>query len=221
MSAVRLIRFSGLITLSGGALKAVGALLHPVGEDLAAVNHPNWVPAHLIFWVSMTLILFGLVGLYARQREETGWLGLAGFVLSFIGTALVGSLLYMVSTIVPSVAAETPALFEQAMTLPAFALAVVFLGYGVGFILFGIATMRAGVLPRWSALLLIVGVALSMLEGSPIEQTALHAILTVGRILFGLALAWMGYALWSEERETAGAELQPEATQTRGERHVT
>jgi hypothetical protein len=64
-------------------------------------------------------------------------------------------------------------------------------------------------------------VALSMLEGSPIEQTALHAILTVGRILFGLALAWMGYALWSEERETAGAELQPEATQTRGERHVT
>jgi hypothetical protein len=56
MSAVRLIRFSGLITLLGGALKAVGALLHPVGEDLAAVNHPNWVPAHLIFWVSMTLI---------------------------------------------------------------------------------------------------------------------------------------------------------------------
>lgn len=211
MSKANLIRFSGLISLSGGALYAVAALLHPVGEDLAAANSRNWVPAHLVFWVSMTLILLSLMGLYARQREETGWLGLVSFVLSFIGTALVGGLLLMVATIIPSIAAEAPTLFALAMTPPTLALVVIFLGYGLGFILFGIATMRAGVLPRWSGLLLITGVMLSLLEGSPIDQTLLHAILTFGRVLFGLALAWMGYALWSEKREPASAELQPEA----------
>lgn len=79
MSKANLIRFSGLISLSGGALYAVAALLHPVGEDLAAANSRNWVPAHLVFWVSMTLILLSLMGLYARQREETGW----GWSVSF------------------------------------------------------------------------------------------------------------------------------------------
>jgi len=63
--------------------------------------------------------------------------------------------------------------------------------------------MRAGVLPRWAGLLLIIGVAFQMAEGSPIDQTLLHVILTIGRVAFGLGLAWMGYALWSEKRELA------------------
>lgn len=212
MSKAKLIRLSGLSSLLGGGLYALGALLHPVGEDLAAVNSPRWVPAHLVFWVSSTFILFGLVALFARQAEKTGWLGLVSFVLSFIGIALVGGLLFMVITIIPTIAAEVPELFEQAMTPPTLALGAVFVGYGLGFILLGIATMRAGVLPRWSGGLLIIGVALSMLEGSPMDQTLLHVILTIGRVLFGLAFGWMGYALWSEEREPAGAALQTEAT---------
>jgi len=204
MSTANLIRWSGLISLLAGVLHVVGALLHPVGEDLAAINSPNWVPAHLVYWVSGTLMLFGLVGLYARQAEKTGWLGLVSFVLAFIGTALVGGLLLMVSTIIPSlIAVEAPALIGQAMMPPAFALPVVFLGYGLGFILFGVATMRAGVLPRWSGLLLIIGVAFQLVEGSLIDRTLMHVLLTIGRVLFGISLAWMGYALWMEKRELA------------------
>ena len=211
MSKVSLLRLSGLIGVLGGGFYAVGALLHPVGEDLAAATSPNWVPAHISFLAAAVLILFGLVGLYAGQREEIGLLGLAGFLLSFVGTALLGGLLLMVSTVIPTIAVEAPGLFEQAMTPPAPVLAVVFVGYGLGFILFGIAIARADVLPRWSAFLLIVGVALSMLEGSPIDETILHAILTVGRVLFGLSIAWMGYALWSDQTEATAAELRPRA----------
>ncbi|MGD2157154.1 MAG: hypothetical protein PVG14_02560 [Anaerolineales bacterium] len=206
MSTAKLIRFSGLISLLAGVLHIIGALLHPVGEDLAAVNSPNWVPAHLVFWISGILMLFGLVGLYAYQVEKTGWLGLVSFVLSFIGTALVGALLFMVATIVPSIAVEASDLFEQAMTPPTFTLPVIFLGYGLGFILFGVATMRAGVLPRWSGLLLVTGTIFSLVEGSPIDQPLQHAIVTAGRVIFGLGLVWMGYSLWSEKRESARAE---------------
>src|SRR5215211_1436791 len=74
MSSAKLIRWSGLISLSAGVLYALAAFLHPVGEDLAAVTSPKWVPAHLVYWVSVILMQLGLVGLYARQVEKAGWL---------------------------------------------------------------------------------------------------------------------------------------------------
>jgi hypothetical protein len=198
MSSANLIRWSGLASLLAGVLHILGAFLHPVGEDLAAINSPNWVPAHLVLWVSGILILLGLTGLYTRQAEKTGWLGLVSFVLAFIGMAVGGGLLLIVSIIIPLIATEAPALIGQAMTPPAFVLPVVAVGFGLGFILFGVATMRAGVLPRWAGLLLIIGAVLQMAEGSPIDRMLLHVILTTGRVVFGLSFAWMGYALWSE-----------------------
>jgi hypothetical protein len=203
MSTANLIRWSGLASLLAGVLHILGAFLHPVGEDLAAINSPNWVPAHLVLWVSGILILLGLVGLYTRQAEKTGWLALVSFVLAFIGIAVGGGLLSIVSIIIPFIATEAPALIVQAMTPPAFVLPVIALGFGLGFILFGVVTMRAGVLPRWAGLLLIIGAILQMAEGSPMDRTLLHVILTTGRVLFGLSFAWMGYALWSEKREPA------------------
>jgi hypothetical protein len=74
---------------------------------------------------------------------------------------------------------------------------LVVLGFSLGYILFGVATMRAGVLPRWSGLLLIVGVSLFMISEAPLfDRTLSHLIVTVGDGVFGLGLAWMGYALW-------------------------
>ena len=197
MSTAGLIRWSGLISILAGVLYALGAILHPVGEDIAAYTNPNWVTAHLVYWVSSILMLFSLVGLYARQVEKTRWLGLVGFVLAFIGTAFVGSIFFMVSTVVPLIAAETPALFDRAATPPTGAVLLVVLGFSLGYILFGVATMRAGVLPRWSGLLLIVGVSLFMISEAPLfDRTLSHLIVTVGDGVFGLGLAWMGYALW-------------------------
>ena len=204
MSTANLIRWSGLISILAGMLYALAAILHPVGEDIAAYTSPNWVPAHLVYWVSAILMLFGLVGLYARQVEKTGWLGLVGFVLAFIGTVFVSSIFFMVSTVIPLIAAETPALFDQAATPPTGAVLVVVLGFSLGYILFSVATMRAGVLPRWSGLLLIIGVSFFMISEAPLfDRTLSHVIVTVGDVVFGLGLAWMGYALWSEKREPA------------------
>ena len=203
MSTANLIRWSGLIGLLAGALHVLAALLHPVGEDLAAVNSSNWVPAHLLYWASVILLLFGLMGVSARQAEKAGRLGLVGFVLAFIGTAIVGVFLFSAATTMPLVAATAPDMFAQIMAPPAFALPLFGLTFGLGFVLLGVAVMRAGVLPRWSGLLLLIGILLSMAEGSPIDRTLLHVIVTSGHVLLGLSLVWMGYALWSEKREPA------------------
>jgi hypothetical protein len=201
MSPANLIRWSGLISLLAGVLYAAGAVLHPVGEGLGAVMNPNWVPSHLVYWVAVLLLHLGLVGLYARQVEQTGPLGLVGFVLAFVGTALVGSILLYVATVLPLIAAEAQPTFERAATPPAFLQPVFVLGFGLGWILLGAATLRAGVLPRWSGLLLIVGVTLFVLpEVAPLAVTLRHLLVTAGDILFGLGLVWIGYALWSERR---------------------
>jgi hypothetical protein len=206
MSTRNLIRWSGLISILAGVLYALGALLHPVGEDLASVIHPNWIPSHFVYWISAVLMQLGLVGLYARQVDKAGRLGLVGFVLAFIGTALVGAILFLATAAIPLIAAGAPAIFDQAMAAPAFIVVMLVVGFGFGYVLFGIATMRAGVLPRWAGLLLIIGVLLFMLsEAAPLERTLSHVVVTVGDVVFGFGLVWMGYALWSEKRE---AEVQ-------------
>jgi membrane protein implicated in regulation of membrane protease activity len=60
----------------------------------------------------------------------------------------------------------------------------------VGFVLYGVATLRAGVLPRWYGLAL----ALSMPVSLPLG--------VYGTTLFGLILAVLGYALWSRREAT-------------------
>jgi hypothetical protein len=69
------------------------------------------------------------------------------------------------------------------------------LGMLVGFVVYGSATLRAGVLPRWYGLALTVSMPLSLPLAVPL---AVH-----GTALFGLILAVLGLTLWSR-RGAAG-----------------
>jgi hypothetical protein len=71
-------------------------------------------------------------------------------------------------------------------------------GYVLGGLLFGSATLRAGILPRWAAGLLIVGAV------APFVLAALpHPLDRTFAAPMGIALAGLGYALWSERRDRA------------------
>jgi hypothetical protein len=83
---------------------------------------------------------------------------------------------------------------------------VVGISYMLGGLLFGIATFRAGVLPRLPAALLAIAAALT-----PLAALLPHAEQRYAAIPVALALAWLGYALWSERRASAS-----QAVPTRG-----
>ena len=70
--------------------------------------------------------------------------------------------------------------------------------YLVGGVLFGVATLRAGVLPRWAGAALAVGTV------APLALTLLlpHAFIRLAAVPVGIALALLGAALWSGRRET-------------------
>jgi hypothetical protein len=69
----------------------------------------------------------------------------------------------------------------------------------LGGLLFGIATFRAGILPRWAAGLLAVGAVLPIILSSLVP----HPLDRIFAVPVGLALVWLGYALWSERRAQA------------------
>jgi hypothetical protein len=74
--------------------------------------------------------------------------------------------------------------------------------YMLGGLLFGIATIRAGILSRWAAGLLAVASILT-----PLAALLPHATQRLAGIPVGLAIAWLGYSLWSERRERASEGL--------------
>ncbi len=208
-TAASLIRWAGLSAMVAGILFVVIGLFHPP-DVLSSVTTTRWVMVHSLATAMCFFGLLGLAGLYARQVQETGWLGLAGYLLLSLFYALTAPYTFAEVFVLPPLATPAPTVVEsflgifdgQAGEMNLGALATVYSLSGValilGGLLFGIATLRAGILPRRAAGLLAVGAVapfvLAMLP-HPLDRT--FAVPT------GLALAWLGYALWSERREQA------------------
>jgi hypothetical protein len=64
--------------------------------------------------------------------------------------------------------------------------------YMLGGLLFGIATVRAGILPKWAAILLAVAAVVT-----PAAALLPHELQRLAGIPVGLAIAWLGYGVWS------------------------
>jgi hypothetical protein len=61
------------------------------------------------------LLPLGLVGLYARQSEAAGLLGLVGFVVAFAGTVLVSGFVWVDTFLAPELATSAPGSSRQAL----------------------------------------------------------------------------------------------------------
>jgi hypothetical protein len=76
--------------------------------------------------------------------------------------------------------------------------------YLIGPLLFGIATFRAGILPRWAGALFVAGATLAPV-GALLVAPEYQPLVMIPN---GIALAWLGYALVSERREQASAPVR-------------
>jgi hypothetical protein len=194
VSSVTLYRASGLALL-------LGAVLILLGLPVSFVFTPDSPLALAMIWVwtgGVVLVQLGLPGIAVRQASRAGWLGFVGFLLLFSGGFLLASFFAVLDlTIFPWLDVQAPQLSVQFFTANAAAhgyLTVVSALFGVGGVLLGIATMRAGVFPRWAGLLLIVG--LVSLGASFVN------VFLIGALVFGLlGLGWIGYALVTAKDE--------------------
>jgi len=177
MSAERFIRWSGLLAVMPGGLLWIVVWAIEGAKPVAPRGgyRPGDESFNLWSGVAVLLILVGLAGAYIRQIRQIGWIGHAGFALPWIGAALMGG-----------------GRLGQVLNIGGVWVLVVLGAFAltIGTILFGIATLRAQVLPRSAGLLLILG-ALMLFLTDPENRRAFLAL------PFGIAWAWLGYVLWS------------------------
>ena len=212
VSGSSLIRYAGLAAVGAGAIFIGIQPFHPP-DVLESVSTRVWAALQPLKLVMCLLFLLGLAGLYARQAEKTGWLGLIGFLLFSLSWALQTGFVFTEAYILPVLAQVAPAFVASFLgivngspgemnigALPGLYMLVGIL-YLVGGLLFGIATFRARVLPRWAGGLLAVGVLLPLLASSFV----LHPLDRIFAVPVGLAIAWLGASLWSRRQERAVA----------------
>ena len=209
LTGSKLIRWAGLAAVVAGVIFAGIQPIHPP-DVVASVTTRAWAIITPVKTAMAFLFLIGITGLYARQVKKAGWLGLAGFILLSLSWALNLAFIFAETFILPPLAAVAPQFVDGLLAvvsgrtsevglgaLPAL-FAIVGVLYMLGGLLFGIATFRAGLLPRWAAGLLAVAAALT-----PAAALLPHHLQRFAAVPVGLALAWLGFALWSEQRETA------------------
>ncbi len=202
MSASNLIRVGGLAAVLAGALLLIADLWSLLLEVIVggsenfsefAVTTP-WTVLSTMFLLGSLLLLVALVGLYARQSEAAGTLGLAGFLVALVGTGLLVGMMWTMAFVVPSAAIEAPAFLDAEETAGPLDMGFMLSGIAVavGWALFGVDTLRARVFPRRAAIVLIIGALLTVL---PLPATTL---------LIDVAVVWLGLSLLSEQgRSTA------------------
>jgi hypothetical protein len=199
MSTSILIRLGGLSVLLGGLLwgmQKIGWPLFLGGQDPRTYPQPAATVLWVMGLVAALLVLIGLPALYARQAVQAGRLGLIAFVLVFIGMALVTGNAYF-GTFIQSglvdliVLAEGAGVTVQEPAAAAAGFMIALLLYLLGWIMFGLASLRARVLPRGAVSLVIAGIVLGIVFMAT-------GILWLGVPAIELGFAWLGFALWRE-----------------------
>ena len=106
-------------------------------------------------------------------------MGLTGFFLALVGTAMAVGALWSQVFVVPRLAEAAPTVVDTAGGSVLAGFLFSFLLFGVGWVVFGLATLRTGVFLRWAAILLNVGAVVSIL---PLPSRAL---------VLEVAVAWL------------------------------
>ena len=135
--------------------------------------------------LAAVLILLGLVGLNLRQSEAAGALGRVGFLVAFLGTALVVGASWTTFFVTPSLALDAPELLdavEGAGSLDT-GFIVSFSVLSAGWALFGVSALKAQTYPRWAAIVLIIAALMGFL---PFTGAA-------SPLVFGVAVALLGF----------------------------
>lgn len=203
-----LIRWAGVSAMVAGLCFIVIGMFHPL-NILSSVTTARWGIVHILATAMGFFGLFGLTGIYARQAEESGWLGLAGYVLLSLWLVNLAHFTFIEAFVLPPLVTEAPVVVESFLgiftksageinlgALPTLYDLNGFIGYMIGGLLFGIATFRARILPRWAGILLAIGGMLVPLAAllPPVHEAKVT-------IPGGLALVWLGYSLWAERRQ--------------------
>jgi hypothetical protein len=196
-----------------GLLFLVIQVVHPP-DTLASVVTSTWAIVHYASLVMVILFIVGIATIFASHSEKAGWLGLAGLVILTTGLILTAIGGAIEAIVLPVIASTSPGYVEGVLGIVGGHPTAADLGvfptlwsvsggtFLIGTLTFGVAMLRARVVPRAAAALFAFGLPVSAIV------VALTGAYRLAAVPMGLGLAWMGYSVWSSRR-TRSTESQP------------
>jgi hypothetical protein len=197
MRTSALIRWGGLAALVASIISiaieiALLAVLGNQTYSVAALT-TEWSVLYSLRIIATVLLMLGLVALFARQNQKLGTFGVAAFVIAATGTILVSGFAWALTFIFPALAEAVPEFIDALAVAPSLGVVLTLFLVTVGWLLFGIASLRAKVLPTIATWVVIVGsflaLVLNMMK-APMSW-----------LIFDVGVLWMGWWLWSEREE--------------------
>jgi hypothetical protein len=177
MKTSDLYRWSGITGIATGVVNVIVELL-PEG-----IGQPLEMLANILgLWV--------LAALYLRQRAASGVFGFIAYVIQSFGMVLVIGFLFTQAFVFSGldVAQRAAVLAGSAGIATVIGLALT----TIGAILFGIASWRAGLFPKWAAFLLMIGFVIV-----PIGAASAQIVKSIGEVVLSAGLIGMSYVLFS------------------------
>ncbi len=189
-------RWSGIALVAG--VLCLGASIVIVSSRHLGLSSPA---VDTILLVGAILLMLGWPGMYARQAEVAGPLGLVGHALLEVGNVLI-----IVAAAQPLFTPEIKGLGES-VAAGLLAIALLF-----GLLLTAIATLRAGVYPRWTGILLLaagIGFLFSFFVAEDLPPIAGPMSGALFGLLLASAVGWIGVSLWRDSGQAALPRVSP------------
>jgi hypothetical protein len=163
MSSTNLIRLGGLAAILAGILRGVNSFVpsSPPSGEIA-----------ILYLLTDIFILFGIIGMYGFQHQESRLWGFFGFLLAIIGIAMIRTGAISGVNLYP-IGAST---------------------FTVGLSLFAIGTWIAKKLPRWVSVFWVLSTIVGFM-GYFIPSLSL--LFVISGIIFGIGFAGAGIKVWS------------------------
>ena len=214
MSTSPLSRIAGPLAVLTGVL-VVATRLPIVVLVLPGANLTEYVvgPTHAITSVA-SIVAFGflvlaLVAIYDREALSAGWFGLVGFAAALLGTVFMAGDWWYEAFAVPRIAEvapdEIPTFVGGRLLMGGLASFVLL---GIGWVLFGAASLRAHVFPTAISATILVG---GLLAGIPIGIAYLS-----GGVILGLAIGWLGIWLMRSTDQVSELDMSGSASPLAG-----
>lgn len=163
MSTTNLIRWGGLAAIVAGILRGV----------ISFFSSPTpGVAVELFYLLIDIFIIFGVMGLYGFQHQESGLWGFFGFLLTIIGIGIIrtgsvsGVNMYPIGALI----------------------------FVVGLSSFAVGCWTANKLPLWISILWLLSTLIGCIG---YFVPSLNLLFTTSGVLFGIGFASAGFKIWS------------------------
>lgn len=184
-------RFAGPIALGAGALVVVTRLvialnIPPDAQALAAFAlTPTFAINGVASIVAFALLAVALVAAYDREASEAGGLGIVAFGAAIIGIVFMAGDWWYEAFAVPRMAVVAPQVFDTFVGGRLLIGGVSsFVLFGIGWAMFGAASLRARVFPA--------ALSVAILASGLLSGVSIGGVYVYGQIILGLAIVWLG-----------------------------